>query len=104
MRTNTWCPRGRALSTSRLAILQGGSATQPKRKEGRQDHAHLPQRDAFPTTFVAVSPRELSAATMLRLGSLQWCHWPWLREPERYWGWRSDRCCASSALDRLRYS
>jgi hypothetical protein len=55
-RANTWCPRDRALSRSRSAILQGGSLVQPKLTESRRDHARSPQRAAFLflTTSVAV--------------------------------------------------
>src|SRR5215470_6506588 len=49
-RTSIRCPRDRALSKSRTAILLGGSVAQPKLTKGRKDHARSPQRAAFGPT------------------------------------------------------
>ena len=50
-RTNTWRPRGRALSKSRTASLPGGSAAQPKLMESTKDHARSPQTAASPAVL-----------------------------------------------------
>jgi hypothetical protein len=54
-RTNIACPRDRALSRSRTAILPGGSAEQQKRTESRKHHACSPQTTLC--LFLAVSRR-----------------------------------------------
>ena len=73
-RTNTWCPRDRALSTSRSAMLPAGSAARPKPTQSKNHRDHSLQRAIFlfPPMSVAVSPRLNGppVATMARrLGS-----------------------------------
>src|SRR5215470_11546808 len=53
--TNTWCPRERALSRSRSAILPYGFVAERKLTESREDHARWARRGVF---------LALSAATM----------------------------------------
>jgi hypothetical protein len=108
-RTTTLCPRDRALSSSRSAILLGGSVLQPKLRESRKHLACLLQTTACPFAKMSVAvslqsalcSNALLAATLpRRLGSRPGCWWA-LREPDQY-RFPSDRCCASSALDLWR--
>jgi hypothetical protein len=58
-RTNTSCPRDRALSWSKSAMLRGGSVAQPKLTQSKNHQDHSLQRAAFlfPPMSVPVSPR-----------------------------------------------